>query len=312
MTALDRTLEPAPTTGHLPVGKQNKRKRRRLVVWLLLAPGMLWLVLFFIVPMFTMALTALQEGSLETGYQITWNVAIFPEAVGHYLPQLGRSLLYAAITTVLCLAIAYPLAYTIAFKTRRFRGLMLALVVSPFFTSFLIRTMAWKTILSDQGVVVRTLDHLGVLAVLGDVGLTNAHGILASPFAVIAGLTYNFVPFMTLPLYASLSKIDTRLLEAAADLYARPSLGFAKIVWPLSLPGVVSGTLLTFIPASGDYVNAQLLGSPHTRMIGNAIQNEYLNTLDYPTASALAVTFMAIIVVIVSVYLSRTRAEDLL
>lgn len=212
---------------------------------------------------------------------------------------------------MLCLLLGYPLAYLIAFKAGRWRNLLLVLVIAPFFTSFLIRTLAWKTILADGGPVVDVLNTLHVLDVTSWLGMTQGDRVLATPLAVVCGLTYNFLPFMILPLYTSLERIDTRLHEAAGDLYARPSTTFRKVTFPLSMPGVVSGTLLTFIPASGDYVNAELLGSTDTRMIGNVIQSQYLRILDYPTAAALSFILMAIVLIMVTIYIRRAGTEDL-
>ena len=179
---------------------------------------------------------------------------------------------------------------------------MLVLVIAPSFASFLLRTYAWKTILADEGIVTSTLQRP---APLPDGRILNTW------IAVIAGLTYNFLPFMILPLYAALEKIDPRLIEAASDLYASPQTAFRKVTWPLSMPGVVAGTLLTFIPAAGDYINAELLGSPKNRMIGNEIQANFIEYRDYPTASALSFILMAIILVLVFTYIRRAGTEDL-
>ena len=277
---------------------------RRFTPYLLLLPGVLWLVLFFLVPMITLASTSLQTGSLEQGYQLTWRWANYTDALGTYREQFFRAFLYAAIATLLALIISYPLAYTIAFKAGRWRNLMLILVVAPFFTSFLIRTLAWKIILSDGGWVVETAKSLHLLGANGR--------LLATPAAVILGLTYNFLPFMVLPLYASLEKINGQLLEAAADLYANAFTAFRKVTWRLSLPGVVAGTLLTFIPAAGDYVNVQFLGTPNSAMIGTVIQSRFLTVLDYPTAAALSFCLMVSVLVIVVVYVRRVGAKELL
>ena len=212
--------------------------------------------------------------------------------------------MYAGIATILCLLLGYPLAYAIAFKAGRWKNLMLVLVIAPFFTSFLIRTLAWQLILADQGWVADRLRDLHLLAADGR--------LLATPLAVVTGLTYNFLPFMVLPLYAALEKIDPRLLEAASDLYASPIRGFFKVTWPLSLAGVVAGTLLTFIPAAGDYINAQLLGNTQTRMIGNVIQDLFTDAGDYPAAAALSMTLMILITAMVFIYIRRVGTEDLL
>ncbi|MER6781850.1 MULTISPECIES: ABC transporter permease [unclassified Streptomyces] len=299
----------AGTATEPPVHKASLRKR--LVPYWLLLPGILWLLVFFVLPMVYQASTSVQTGSLEEGFKVTWHFQTYWDALTEYYPQFLRSLLYAGTATVLCLLLGYPLAYLIAFKAGRWRNLLLVLVIAPFFTSFLIRTLAWKTILADGGPVVEVLNALHVLDVTSWLGMTEGERVLATPLAVVCGLTYNFLPFMILPLYTSLERIDTRLHEAAGDLYARPSTTFRKVTFPLSMPGVVSGTLLTFIPASGDYVNAELLGSTDTRMIGNVIQSQYLRILDYPTAAALSFILMAIVLIMVTIYIRRAGTEDL-
>lgn len=294
-----------------PVPSGAAARRRRLVPYWLLLPGILWLLVFFAAPMVYQASTSVQTGSLETGYQVTWHFATYWDAFREYDLFYLRSLIYAGIATVLCLAIGYPLAYTIAFKAGRWRNVLLVMVIAPFFTSFLIRTLAWKTILADDGYVVTALDKLHILNVTASLGITADDRVLATPLAVVCGLTYNFLPFMILPLYTSLERIDPRLHEAAGDLYARPFTTFRKVTFPISLPGVVAGTLLTFIPASGDYINAELLGSPSEQMIGNVIQSKFLTVLDYPTAAALSFMLMAAILVIVSVYIRKAGTEEL-
>ncbi|MFI5619237.1 ABC transporter permease [Streptomyces sp. NPDC051567] len=300
---------PAPAPAGPPVHRASARKR--LVPYWLLLPGILWLLVFFVLPMAYQASTSVQTGSLEEGFTVTWHFATYWDALTGYLPQFLRSLLYAGTATALCLLLGYPLAYLIAFRAGRWRHVLLVLVIAPFFTSFLIRTLAWKTILADGGPVVGALNTLHVLDVTSWLGMTEGDRVLATPLAVVCGLTYNFLPFMILPLYTSLERVDTRLHEAAGDLYARPATVFRKVTFPLSLPGVVSGTLLTFIPASGDYVNAELLGSTDTRMIGNVIQSQYLRVLDYPTAAALSFILMAVVLVMVTFYIRRAGTEDL-
>jgi spermidine/putrescine transport system permease protein len=299
----------AVLTGHVgPVDDDTDedppRPRRWYTPYLLLLPGLAWLAVFFVVPMVALASMSLQTGSLGEGYRLTWEWANYADALSTYGSQFLRSFLYAGTATLLTLLIGYPLAYAIAFKAGRWRNVMLILVVAPFFTSFLIRTLAWKIILSDDGWVV---DVLKALSILGDNGR-----LLATPAAVILGLTYNFLPFMVLPLYASLEKMDKRLLEAAADLYATPFAAFRKVTWRLSLPGVVAGTLLTFIPAAGDFVNVQFLGTPNSAMIGTVIESRFLTVLDYPTAAALSFALMLSVLVIVLVYVRRVGAKDLL
>jgi len=259
-----------------------------------------------VVPLIQLLATSLYDpsGSLETGYAMTWQFSNYVDAVGEYAGHFGRSLGYAAITTLLTLLLGYPLAYAIALKGGRWKNLLLICVIAPFFTSFLIRTLAWKVILSDGGPVVSTLNWLHVPLPDGR--------LLATTPAVIAGLVYNFLPFMVLPLYASLEKLDPRLLEAASDLYARPVSRFTRVALPLSMPGVVAGTLLTFIPAAGDYINAQLLGTTRQYMIGNVIQSKFLRIGDYPSAAALSFVLMAVILVLVTVYVRRAGTEEVL
>ncbi|WP_329015678.1 ABC transporter permease [Streptomyces sp. NBC_01601] len=304
------TLTEAPPLAPAEPAKPPRGRGRFSPYWLLL-PGILWLIVFFALPMVYQASTSVQTGSLEQGYKVTWHFATYWHALAEYWPQFVRSVLYAAAATVLCLLLGYPLAYLIAFRAGRWRNLIMILVIAPFFTSFLIRTLAWKTILADNGPVVHALNSLHVLDVTGWLGWTAGDRVLATPLAVVCGLTYNFLPFMILPLYTSLERIDVRLHEAAGDLYARPWTTFRKVTFPLSMPGVVSGTLLTFIPAAGDYVNAELLGSTDTRMIGNVIQTQFLRVLDYPTAAALSFILMAAILAMVTFYIRRAGTEDL-
>ena len=280
-------------------------RKRGWVGYLLLLPGALWLAVFFVVPLFSLVSTSLYDptGSLETGYQMTGYVANYTTVLEDYSEQFIRSMVYAGLATVFCIFLGYPLAYAIAFKAGRWKNLMLVAVIAPFFTSFLIRTISWQLLLADQGWIVETLKFLHVLGPDGD--------LLATPVAVVTGITYNFLPFMVLPLYASLEKIDPRLLEAGADLYASPFTTFRKITLPLSMPGLVGGTLLTFIPAAGDYINAQLLGNTQTQMVGNVIQKLF-DGGSYPEAAALSVTLMVVIVVMVLLYVKRAGTEDLL
>ncbi len=289
----------------------SRKARGSWVPYVLLGPGLLWLAVFFIVPTFSLINTSLQTGSRAEGYQPGFNISTYSEAIWEYREQFFRSFLFAGLATALTLAIAYPLAYTIAFKSGRWKNFLLVLVIAPFFTSFLIRTLAWKTILSDNGIVTQVLTTLHITDLLELLHLTSDDRLLATPFAVIMGLTYNFLPFMTLPLFASLDRLDPRLIEAAGDLYSSPFTGFRKVTWPLSLPGVVAGTLLTFIPAAGDYINAALLGTPKQSMIGTVIDSQFFRVRDYPTAAALSVTLMATIVVLVALYVRRAGTEEL-
>lgn len=281
-------------------------RRRSRTGYLLLLPGLLWLLVFFAVPTVQLVATSLYDpnGSLETGYAMTWSFGNYLDVLRQYGEPFLRSLSYATTATVLALLLAYPLAYTIAFKSGRWKNLMLVLVIAPFFTSFLVRTLAWKSILADNGFIVSAFKALHLLPTDGR--------LLATSVAVVTGLTYNFLPFMVLPLYASLEKIDLRLIEAGKDLYADGFTSFRKITLPLSMPGVVAGTLLTFIPAAGDYINTKLLGTPSQNMIGNVIDNTFLVQLNYPVAASASVILMAVIVAMVLVYVRRSGTEELI
>lgn len=279
------------------------RARRNRAPYLLLIPGGLWLLFFYFVPMARLVYVSLQEGTFETGLEFTWNWANYTAAFERFGSQFIRSFVYAGSATVAALLIAYPLAYGIAFRGGRYKNLLLVLVLMPFLTPFLLRTLAWKIILADSGIVVETLQTIGVLPSNGR--------LLATGWAVVAGITYNFLAFMTLPIYVSLEKIDSSLMEAAADLYANWRTTFIKVVLPLSRPGIVAGTLLTLIPAAGDFVNAQLLGNPQQLMIGNVIDSRFLRVVDYPTASALSFTLMLAILALIIPYVRKVGTEDL-
>jgi spermidine/putrescine transport system permease protein len=270
-------------------------RRSRLAPYLLVAPGMLWLVVFFVIPTITLAQTSL------SGTEGGWTA--YHKALTNYGVHFFRSFRYALTATLIALAMGYPLAYFIAFRAGKFKNLLLGLVVLPFFTTFLVRTFAWKTILNDGGPAVWLLQSLHLL---GDGGR-----LLDTTIAVVGGLTYNFLPFMILPIYVSLEKIDRRLVEAAEDLYSTPIAAFRKVVLPLSLPGVFAGSLLTFIPAMGDFINAQLLGSPNQQMIGTVIQNQFLEVRDYPLAASLSFVLMAVITIGVLAYARVLGTEDL-
>jgi spermidine/putrescine transport system permease protein len=270
------------------------QRRRKLLPWLFLAPGLAWLLIFFGIPLVNQLYVSLQTGDPETGYVFDWNFAVYTEAISDYHEQFLRSIGYAATATLLCFVIAFPLAYFIAFKGGRFKNFMLLLIILPFFVSYVLRTVSWQLILADNGWVVARLQ---------DIGLVSDDGrLLATRTAVIAGITYNFLPFMALPLYVSLEKIDRRLIEAATDLYASRATAFRKVTLPLALPGLFAGTLLTFIPATGDFINAALLGTPRQFMIGNVIQSKFLVILDYPTAAALSFLLMAFILIGIFLY----------
>jgi spermidine/putrescine transport system permease protein len=298
--------------GGQPAVKQQSPRKTGKVALLLLLPGIAYLGMFFLTPLFSLILTSLKapDPSGNIGqYNFALEFSNYFVAVEAYLPQIFRSFTFALIATVLALLISYPIAYFIAVKARNrplLKGLLLTLVIAPFFISMLLRTFAWKQIFSNDSWIVNTLK---------DVGIFGADSyIIGTNFAVIFGLVYNFIPFMTLPIYANLDRLDLRLLEASGDLYANPVTTFRRITFPLSLPGVISGTLLTFIPISGDYVVASrdFLGGPDTAMIGNVVEANFLRIQDYPTAASLSVVLMAAIVVLVTVYVRRSGTDDLL
>jgi spermidine/putrescine transport system permease protein len=279
-------------------------RRSWAVPYLLLLPGLLWLALFFVVPIYYLALTSLQTGDFAAGYSFDWAWGNYREAVSTYAEHLFRSVRYAGAATLIAFAIGYPLAYWIAFRGGRWKNLLLLLVIAPFFVTYLIRTIAWQTILTDAGPVV---------GVLRDAGLLEDTGrLLATSVAVVAGITYNFLPFMVLPLYVSLEQVDKRLVEAAQDLYASRAQAFLRVTLPLSLPGIFAGTLLTFIPAAGDFVNASLLGTPAQFMVGNVIQSRFLVVLDYPQAAALSFVLMSSVLVLILVFARLLGTERLM
>ena len=279
------------------------RRRRQLLPWLFLGPGLLWLIVFFAIPLINQLNVSLQSGDPETGYTFTWEFSVYTNAISDYSEHFLRSVGYSATATILCLIIGFPLAYFTAFKAGRYKNLILLLIILPFFVSYVLRTVAWQLILSDSGWVAERLR---------DVGLLSADGrLLASRTAVIAGITYNFLPFMILPVYVSLEKIDRRLIEAATDLYASRTTAFRRITLPLALPGIFAGSLLTFIPACGDFINAALLGTPRQFMIGNVIQSKFITILDYPTAAALSFILMSFILIGVFLYARILGTQNL-
>jgi spermidine/putrescine transport system permease protein len=271
-------------------------RRNTLAPYLLVGPGVIWLILFYVVPTLALARTSVSgaSGPWWGGYA---------RAFSDYGDHLGRSFGYAGLATAAAFLLGYPLAYVMAFRAGRLKNLLLGLVILPFFTTFLVRTFAWKTILGDGGMAVSVLSFLHLLPEEGR--------LLNTSWAVVGGLTYNFLPFMILPIYVSLEKIDRRLVEAAQDLYSGPLRGFTKVVFPLSLPGVFAGGLLTFIPASGDFINAELLGSPNQRVLGSVIQGQFLTVRDYPLAAALSFVLMIIIIALVLTYTRVLGTEDL-
>jgi spermidine/putrescine transport system permease protein len=285
------------------VGLAFLHRHRWLTPYLLLAPGLVYLGAFFLAPLGFLGYQSLQSGTFDFGFQFTWAFSNYWDAIRTYDEHLIRSLVYAGLATILALVISYPLAYWIAFRGGRWKNLLLLAIIAPFFVTYLIRTLAWQNILSDQGAVV---------SILRDLHLLGADGrLLATSTAVVAGITYNFLPFMALPLYVSLEQIDQRLIEAAEDLYASRAKAFLRVTLPLSLPGVFAGTLLTFIPAAGDFINAQLLGTPKQHMIGNVIQSKFLELIDYPAAAALSFVLMAAILLGVFAYARALGSERL-
>lgn len=292
--------------------KEQAPKRKSKIALLLLLPGILYLMLFFLVPLVALLATSLQEpvpfGDFGQ-YQTAFRWENYVEVITSYGDQILRSFGYALLATIFALLFSYPIAYFIGVKCRPWpmlQNLLLVLVIAPFFISFLLRTLAWKSILADEGIVITTLKAIALIG-------PDEH-FTGTGAAVVFGLTYNFIPFMTLPIYASLERLDTRLLEAGRDLYAKPATSFFKITVPLSMAGIVSGVLLTFIPAAGDYINAssRFLGSSSTSMIGNVIESNFLVSLNYPAAAALSIILMSIILVLVTVYVKRSGTEDLL
>jgi spermidine/putrescine transport system permease protein len=280
------------------------RLKKAGLPYLLLLPGLGWLAVFFVVPLVIMALESLKSGTIDTGFTLTWEFSNYSEALSDYNEQFLRSFKYAGLATIFALLIGYPLAYVIAFRGGKFRNALLLAVIVPFFITYLIRTLSWETILSDSGLVVDVLQTIGIVSENGRLLDTTA--------SVVAGITYNFLPFMILPLYASLERIDARLLEAGYDLYGRRRDVFFRVTLPLSMPGVVAGTLLTFIPAAGDFINAELLGTPRQYMIGNVIQSRYLEVADYPTAAALSFLLMGFMLIIVLIWARIAGTEALL
>jgi spermidine/putrescine transport system permease protein len=282
---------------------RGRSRLRRLFPYLLLAPGILYLVIFYVLPAIQMFLYSVSEGTLETGFTRTWNLDNYIFALTQFPENFANSILYGGLATLFTFLIGFPVAYYIAFRGGRYKNLLLFMVIAPFFTSFLIRTINWKIFLGDQGPLFGPLKAIGLLP--------EDFSVLFTPIAQTSGLTYNFLPFMILPLYIALEKIDPRLIEAAGDLYANRAAVFRRITFPLALPGIFAGTILTFIPAMGDYINAQLLGNPSTRMIGNVIQNRFLVQNDYPVASALAFILMAGILVLITIYARALGTEQL-
>ena len=287
--------------------------RRALAPYGLLKPGILWLSLFFLAPLWSMLQMSLsaKEGRFDFFPTFSWEWGNYSTAFRDFGPQFTRSFLYAAIATILTLLIGYPLAYVIAFRGGKYKSLLLGLVAVPFFTSYLIRTLAWQNLLADSGPVVGFFDAVRLTPLLDAIGIMDNGRLMNTPASVIGGLAYNFLPFMILPIYVSLEKIDVRLVDAAMDLYSSSSQAFRRVVLPLSLPGVFAGSLLVFIPAAGDFINAQFLGNPNTTMIGNVIQDQFLRQLNFPVASAMSFVLMSVITVSVLLYAKVMGTDDL-
>ncbi|MFI7626854.1 ABC transporter permease [Microbispora rosea] len=280
------------------------RLRAALTPYLLLFPGTLWLAIFFVVPTVVMLSLSLQSGDVVSGYAFTFNWHSYVDGISTYHDQIVRSLVYGLVSTVIQIVIGFPVAYWIAFKGGTRKSIYLFLLLLPFLVSFVLRTISWQFFLSDNGLLLGPLKSLGVVP-------QDFH-ILATSAAVIGGLAYNFLPFMILPMYVALERIDPRVLEAAQDLYASKVQTFLRVVLPLSLPGVFAGVLMTFVPATSDYVNASVLGGTSNTMIGNVIQNQFLVNQDYPTASALSFTLMALLLVGIFAYAKALGTEDVL
>ncbi|MEV6848531.1 ABC transporter permease [Actinoplanes sp. NPDC051411] len=278
--------------------------KRRLAPYFLVLPGGLWLVLFFAVPMIAMLSLSLQQGDIVTGYTLTWHFQTYLDAIGDYHVQLVRSVIYGLISTIIMIVLAFPIAYWIAFRGGKNKNTYLFLLLLPFFVSFVLRTISWGMILTDNGPLLEPLKKIGLLP--------DSYHLLGTSTAVIGGLVYNYLPFMVLPIYVAVERIDPRVVEAARDLYANPALAFRKVILPLSLPGVFAGALMTFVPTSTDYVNSSILGSSSTTMIGQVIQAQYLTNSDYPTASALSFILMAVMLVGIFIYARVLGTEDVM
>jgi spermidine/putrescine transport system permease protein len=303
VTTVDEVVVEAPPPGGSAGPRRSIGARRRLVPYYLLSPGALFLLLFFLIPLGLMLYTSLESGGLLSGgFRFSWAFDNYTNVLGQYQVQFVRSIVYSIIVTIAALLLAYPMTYWIAFYGGKWKSSLLLLILVPFFVSFVIRTIQWKFILGDHGPILGPLKDIGLLP--------QGFRVLATPFAVVAGITYNFLPFTALPLYVALERIDKRLVEAAKDLYSSRWEAFRKVVWPLSLPGVFAAFLLTFVPATGDYVNATLLGGPGTTMIGNIIQEKFLVELDYPEAAALSVILMIVMLVLATVYARILGTED--
>jgi len=305
---------PAEVEGHIPEGvelppaRQGERalaRRRQTAAYIQLAPGGIYMILGFVLPLIIIVYTSLSTAGLFTtgGRSVfSWEWSNYTTALSSYGDIYLRSLLYAGIATAVCLGLAYPMAYWIAFYGGRWKSTLFMLILVPFFVSFVIRTVQWNFILGSNGLIFGPLKSLGLVP--------QDYTVLRTPVAVIAGITYNFMPFAALPLYVSLERIDHRLVEAAKDLYASKATAFRKVVLPLSFPGIFAAIILVFVPATGDYVNSVVLGSPRTTMIGQVIQDFFLVRHEYPIAAALSVILMLGMLVIAVIYARVLGTED--
>jgi spermidine/putrescine transport system permease protein len=295
-------IEGARLGTEAPPRRGGYATRKRLVPYGLMSGAGIYLILFLILPLAILVYTSLQSGGAFSGVRFTWNFGNYADGISSYREQFLRSVVYSGITTAACLALAYPMTYWIAFYGGRWKTSILLLILLPFFVSFVIRTIQWRFLLGDSGMLFGPLKNLGLLP--------DGFRVLATPYAVVAGMTYNYLPFAALPLYVALERIDAGLVEAAKDLYSSRWEAFRHVVWPLSLPGVFAAFLLTFVPATGDYVNAAVLGGPGTTMIGNIIQEKFLVELSYPGAAALSVMLMIAMLVLASIYARILGTED--
>jgi len=280
-----------------------------------------WLAAFFLLPFLVVAKISVSEMETTTISDIVaWKdgAIAFSLKFGNYLLLAQDSLYfntylaslkYAAVTTLLCLVIGYPFAYFMARARRTLQPALLMLVMLPFWTSFLLRVYAWKALLTEHGLVADAIEKVGLDRLLAALGLIPGPGqLMNTPFSLVLGMTYTYLPFMILPLYSNLAKMDLRLLEAASDLGATAWTAFWKVTVPLSRAGVIAGAMLVFIPCVGEYVIPELLGGPQTQMIGRTLWDEFFSNNDWPMACTVAVTMILLVIVPVAVF-SRYQAE---
>ncbi len=268
--------------------------KKRLSPYLQTAPANLWLWLFFVVPLFSILTISLTTGNSVEGFAMTWNFSVYPDSISQYSVQFARSFMYGGVSTALAMIAMYPVAYWIAFRGGRRKAVFLFLLLLPFLVSFIIRILTWQFILSDQGIVLGTLKDLHLVP--------QDLRLLSTPSAVVMGLTYDALPWMALPIYVSLERIDRDVIEAASDLYSSAWQRFRSVILPLSAPGIYAGILLVGISNVGDFLSAQILGGPSTTMIGNIIQTQYVQNQNYPVASALSLVLMVSLLIFVLLY----------